>query len=558
LRAVSPPYHRRLRVLLPAAVLLSLTLAAFAWFDNEVNRGVTYAPEHPPATWADVPRLGVNAFNLQFEPDPADVTRTLELARDLGAHFVRIQMPWDDVEIHAKGDFVDRRNQPHRSAWVKYDFIVAEAGRLGLELIVRIDRAPQWARPNDFADPRFQAGLRENGNSTGPPEDYADYADFVAAVAARYRDSVRFIQIWNEPNLAYEWSWRLPEPERFAELLRLAADAARVANPEVVILFPSLSPTDGLEPRIAPMSELEYLDRVYAAGGAASFDIMSAQAYGLGQPPDEHRYVRPRPLWHRPIDTRIDVSRVVLLREVMLRHGDADKAVWISEFGYVSAAEGVPPERRGLWGEPVTEAQKGEYLVGQLVRAGREWPWVGVMSVWFLRWGGYQAPDPADPTAHFAIVGRDFAPLPAYERLREYMARPAAAGPGAHRSSHPAVRQVAEDTWELRFRGEWLALDDIRQPLSVAVDGGPPAEFTPHVELHTPMVVAGGLADGEHVAVVRAPYGLPEVFLVGRARPLGWLWTLTPALLVAGLTLTGALGMRALCEHVAGGPRPPT
>ncbi|HWQ12672.1 MAG TPA: cellulase family glycosylhydrolase, partial [Roseiflexaceae bacterium] len=466
---MSPPFYRRLRVLLPAAALLSLALAAFAWFDNEVNRGVTYAPEHPPARWADMPRLGVNAFNLQYEPDPAAVTRTLELARGLGARFVRIQMPWDDVEIHAKGDFVDRRNQPHRSAWEKYDFIVAEAGRLGLELIVRIDRAPQWARPNDFADPRFQAGLRENPDSTGPPERYADYADFVGTVAARYRGRVRFIQIWNEPNLSYEWSWRLPEPERFAELLRLAADAARAANPEVVILFPSLSPTDGLEPRKAPMSELEYLDRVYRAGAADSFDIMSAQAYGLGQPPDEHRYVRLRPLWHRPIDTRIDVSRVVMLREVMLRHGDAETAVWISEFGYNSAPPSVPEPARSTWGAPVSEEQKGEYLVGQLERARREWPWIGVMNVWFLRWGGYREADPADPTPHFALVGRDFTPLPAYERLRAYMAAPPSAGPGAHSTRHPAVRQVAEDTWELRFCGEWLALDDIRQPLSVAV-----------------------------------------------------------------------------------------
>ena len=77
------------------------------------------------------------------------------------------------VARHGKGDFVDRRNDPARDAWEKYDFIVDEAERLGLELIVRIDRAPQWARPNDFADPKFQAGLQESfaGLVTDPDDD---------------------------------------------------------------------------------------------------------------------------------------------------------------------------------------------------------------------------------------------------------------------------------------------------------------------------------------------------------------------------------------------------
>lgn len=542
----------RLRVLLPLLALLSLALAAFAWLDNEANRGVTFAPQPPPARWAAVPQLGVNAYNIQFEPDPADVTRTLELARDLGARFVRVQMPWDDVEIHAKGDFVDRRNEPPRDAWEKYDFIVAEAARLGLEPIVRIDRAPAWSRPGAADDERFQAGLQENPDSTGPPEDYRDYADFVGAAVARYRGKVRFFQLWNEPNLAYEWGWRIPEPERFVELLRLAASAARAANPEAVILFPSLSPTDGKEPRKAPFSELEYLDRAYRAGAAAHFDIMSAQAYGLGQPPGENRYVRLR--WRpsapftdleRPIDSRIDVSRVVLLREVMVQHGDAAKAVWISEFGYNSAPEGVPEPARSTWGPPVSEEQKGAYLVGQLERARREWPWVGVMNVWFLRYGGYRAPDPADPTPHFALVTRDYTPLPAFDALRAYAARPAVAGPGAHAWEHPAVTQLGEGRWQIRFFGESLALDGRAPPLSVALDGGAPTDIRPRAAGGPPVVVAGGLPLGEHVANVagRAP---PASFLVGRAQPLAWLWVLAPALLIGGMALVSVWSVGAL------------
>ena len=117
--------------------------------------------------------LDVYKRQIQFEPDPSKVTRTLEMARAMGAQYVRMQMPWEDVEIHAKGDFEDRRNPDHvRNAWEKYDFIFNEMQRLKLEPIVRIDRPPHWARPQADASERFQAGLLELGTSTGPPDTY--------------------------------------------------------------------------------------------------------------------------------------------------------------------------------------------------------------------------------------------------------------------------------------------------------------------------------------------------------------------------------------------------
>ncbi|MBC8161003.1 MAG: cellulase family glycosylhydrolase, partial [Roseiflexaceae bacterium] len=268
-------------------------LAVWVWLDNAANRGITFAPAAQPIAYADGPQLGVNAYNIQFEPEQAKVLRTLDLARELGARYVRLHMPWSDVEIHAKGDFADRRNGPPVSAWAKYDFLFTAMRERGLEPIVRLDRPPEWARPKAIATPEWQAILAVNPNADSPPDNAADYADFVAAVAARYAGQVRFLQLWNEPNLADEWGGKPPDVAQFLALFRQASAAARAANPQVVILFPSLAPTDGLDLR-GPITDLEFLDATYQLGGAASFDILSAQAYGLGQPPDEHRYVAPR------------------------------------------------------------------------------------------------------------------------------------------------------------------------------------------------------------------------------------------------------------------------
>lgn len=539
------PLYRRLVALLPLAALLYLALAGFVLADNGTNRGVIYTPGQQPIAWADVPQLGVNLYGIQHEADPANVTRTLEMARDMGARFARIQMPWEDVEIHARGDFEDRRNPAApKSAWQKYDFIMAEAARMGIAPIVRLDRPPDWARARAIASPAFQERKAMNGAATGPPDDFADYANFVGAVVRHYRGQIHFIQLWNEPNLMDEWNGQRPSPAEFVALIKAAYTSAKAADPQVVVLFPSLSPTDGLD-KTAPYTDLDFLDEVYQLGGGQFFDIMSAQAYGLGQPPDEHRYIRPRTdNWTRPVDSRIDVSRVVLLREIMENRGDAGKAIWISEFGYVTDSPNIPPEKRFTWGAPVTPAQQAEYTVGQLERARREWPWLGVMNVWFLRWGG-EPPDPRDPTQQFAILTRDYATTPAYDALKAYTERGAVAGPGAHAWSHPAVVAGPEaNTWTVRFEGTGIALRRMTGPVEAAIDGGAARQLNPDPEGGA-ISLASGLIDGEHTLVLRSPNGAPAVFLVERAQPLAWLWVLLPAVLLLALGAVGALiGLR--------------
>ncbi len=543
----------RLLLLLLANLVLLLALAAVIWLDNGVNRGITYTPDPTPIPWANQVEPGVNVYNLHLEPDPTVVTQTLELVRDLGVRYVRMQVPWEDIEIHGRGDFQDRRNIEAVgviSSWQKYDHIVDTADRLGLELVMRIDRAPMWASQFFKNLEPFQEGLQIDPNSTGPPDDFNDFYNFVYTVAERYRGKVNFIQIWNEPNLLNEWNWQTPNPRDFVTLQCLGYMAAKDANPDAVVLFPSLAPTDGLDKR-APLSDLEFLDRFYQEGGGDCFDILSAQAYGLGQPPDEHRYVRLRDTanwnWRRPIDTRTDVSRVVLLHEVMQRHDDADKAIWIGEFGWNSAPDSIPPERRYTWGPPVSEAQKADYIIGQIERAKREWPWMGVMHIWMLRYGGYLEPDPHDPTPYFALVERDWTLLPAYTRLQDYLAQPVVAGVGAHTWQHPAVERIAGG-WRLRYAGTHVTLiGGLDGDLEATLNGQPITLVAHTIDGQSALSTPPGMADTAHTLdILTTATTPPERFVVARDPPWPWFWTLAPAMLIGLLLLSGALTMQAL------------
>jgi hypothetical protein len=518
-----------------------VALIATTMLDNAWHRGIVTEPTPHISPYADQQYLGVNLFNIQYEPDPAVVTQSFATAAQLGARYARIQMPWEDVEIHGRGDFEDRRNaNAIQSAWLKYDRIMAQAEANNIELIVRIDRPPLWARTQSAATPKFQNGLIENGDSTGPPDDYQDYANFVATVVTRY-PQIRYLQLWNEPNLAYEWNWQFPDPEAFTDLLRRASTAARRANPAIVILFPSLSPTDGKEPRIAPMSELDFLARCYAAGAADFFDIMSAQAYGLGQPPDEHRYVRVRwsPLrpfadLDRPIDTRIDVSRIVMLREVMEAAGDSDTAVWVSEFGYNSAPESIPPERRFVWGPTVSEDLKGTYSVAQMARARQEWPWLGVMNLWMLRWGGPPA-DPANPTPYFAVVDRDFSPYAGFGILQTASQTPATIGAGTHAWGNPAIVQTTPGQWRITVHGTQIGIRGGTGTISVAIDDAP---ATPVTLTGGDDMIASRLSDAPHTVTITDLATAPQALLIWRQQPWRWLFGALPITLTIGLGLT--------------------
>src|SRR5689334_16617284 len=82
------------------------------------NADIKYAKEISP--------FGVNTF-LEQEVEVAKRDRTLQMIKESGYAWVRQEFPWADIEIERKSDFTDRRNPPERSAWDKYDNIVALA-----------------------------------------------------------------------------------------------------------------------------------------------------------------------------------------------------------------------------------------------------------------------------------------------------------------------------------------------------------------------------------------------------------------------------------------------
>ena len=151
-------------------------------------------------------------------------------------------------------------------------------------------------------------------------------------------------------------------------------------------------------------NDLIFLDQMYEAGAASYFDILSANAFGPDRPPEDP-----------PDPNVLNFRRVELQREIMERHGDAGKPIWINEYGWNAPPTSFPDEI--LTWEGVSEQEQAEYTVRGIAWGREHWPWLGVVNIWYFRQVGDVPPD--RPAYYFALVDPEFNPRPVYESLRQ-------------------------------------------------------------------------------------------------------------------------------------------
>ncbi len=320
-------------------------------------------PPEPKSMHMSSPEYGMQAF-LWWRPETAD--RDLKLIKEAGFGWVKQTFPWREIEGMGKGQF----------DWSRTDRIVDQVEQHGLDLIARIDSQPQWAG----------GGFPENG----PPDNLQDFADFLSAVASRYRGRIRSYQVWNEPNLNVpgrsEWGGRPPNPAEYTEMLRVAYQAIKAADPYAIVISAGLSPTSRWDD-VAMPDEI-FLQGMYDAGAKPYFDALGAHGAGYKVSPEtDPAVVAGDAVLHNndpspPERKRIYCFRHVEdLRQIMVANGDADKQVILLEFGWTRDPR---PDSPYAW-HAITEAEMADYLVRAYQYAKQNWaPWIGVMSLIYL------------------------------------------------------------------------------------------------------------------------------------------------------------------------------
>jgi O-antigen ligase len=380
-----PATRHRPEWIKPALILglcLALCAALLAILSVDVRRHMTMArgiesglaENQPPLA---VPRLGTNVALERYADDDA-MLGAIGVLSDLGFGTVRQRFGWAELE-------------PMRGAyrWHEWDRRLSLLYNYGFEIIAVLDSSPAWARADADAH-----------NPWAPPADYADYAAFARAFAARYGEYITAYQVWDQPNIAPHWGAGPVDPAAYVEMLRVTAGAIRDADPDAIIIAGGLAPN--LEPGGANMSDIAYLREMYRQGAAAHFDVLGAKAYGFWSGPEDRR-VSPDVL---------NYSRLILLRREMVRHDDGHKSIWALESGW----NALPDDWAGdpsPHGSDVAFVQ-AERMNRAIQRARHEWPWLGMQCILHLQ----PAAPPTDPLWGYALLNPNNEPRPLLRALR--------------------------------------------------------------------------------------------------------------------------------------------
>lgn len=146
----------------------------------------------------------------------AEIDETAGKVVELGARTIR-------------SDFLWHRIEPEQGEWNfdHHDQVVSAFTEKGVEVIPLLAYGVPWASSQTDDDHYF------------PPDDPADFANFAATVAERYKDSVHRFEIWNEPNAGFRF-WK-PDfggnPEQFGTLVIAAANAIHAVHPEAEVIL---------------------------------------------------------------------------------------------------------------------------------------------------------------------------------------------------------------------------------------------------------------------------------------------------------------------------------
>jgi hypothetical protein len=355
------PQLRRLLAGLGAALVFGSVSAASAAPLADASREASSG-----GATARLSAFGVAAGGNIQNLAPADLQRELDLYATGGAGWVRIDVNWSVIQ----------RAGPSSYDWAPFDRVVKEASARGLHVLATPLYTPAWARAAG-TDPLY------------PPSDLARYAAFCSAAAAHFAPlGVHDWEIWNEPNRGF---WKpAPDPARYTAMLKLAYPAIKAQDPSAFVVSGGLSPYGSYgESGRDGMNPLTFLEKMYAAGAAGSFDALGWHPYNFGGL-DFH----PWSAWSQVADTKPSA------RSLMVAHGDGDKSIWGTEFGAPT----------GSAGPAVSEASQARMVTDAYAQ------WKRLSFAGPLFWYSFRdaGTNPGDVEQNFGLLRHDFSPKPSF------------------------------------------------------------------------------------------------------------------------------------------------
>lgn len=328
--------------------------------------------------------IGVADGLLGLPPDQLDAE--LDGIAALGVRWVRLDIQWHRVQPERPGAY----------DWAETDRIVQALLKHNLQPVAMVSYTPVWARLAECERTAMCA-----------PYDPDDYGRFVAAAAGRYKASIQYWELWNEPNTK-KFFEPGADPDRYANMLKAAYPRIKDANSAAIVITggtaPATTPNDG------DMLATDFLRALYDAGAQQYFDAVA-----------HHPYTNPAsPAKSTPYD---GWGQLASLHNIMAAHSDGGKLVWATKYGFPTGGSGNAATAR--YPEPgsadhVTEARQAD-LLSDALSAYRNLPWAGPIFWYTYRDTKTGSSDTED---NYGLIRTNGQPKPAYNKLRDLAKNP--------------------------------------------------------------------------------------------------------------------------------------
>lgn len=372
------------------------------------------------------PHIG---YGMMLAYPPGSLAKVKEAGFDWFKYFAY----WDDIDPNHNGAY----------NWTGVDTQLGWACTNGLNMLLRVERDDvNWTPIQDSELTGWQAFFQALA---------ARIAQKRAACKTPYRVA---LEIWNEPNLDFQWTGQPLDPARYTEMVKRAYLGAKAGDPTIPIVAGSLAPTGG--DGVHSINDVTFLEAMYVSGLAGHFDAISIHNYGFGGAPEDKEYG-----WNI-----LNFRRAEDIYAVMVAHGDGDKQVWGTEFGWLldATAEGYPEclsywDSIGFLWQKVSAEQQADYLQRAFAYADANWPWMGVMIVSNLDFSTTGWYGTCDPLNWFSVLKPDRSARLSYTALAEMDKRPPT-------STAMIVTPTALD-WSVRLRERGV----ITETVTVSSDG---------------------------------------------------------------------------------------
>ena len=354
-------------------------------------------PTDTPARPAVLTQTPVITFDYGMHVAPVDdLSAQIKQLQELQIGWVFIEMPWREVE--------PRENDYQWAAW---DERIAAYHQAGLQILLSITAAPDWARPAD--DDKAVNGL---------PEEPQDYAKFVAQVARRYGDQIGAIEVWQAQNFYYAvgGEGRIVV-DTYMALLKAAYQAIKTVDPTIVVISGSLTPTQAVPP--FGIDDLAYLRRMYALGLKDVSDAIGAHLSGFANPPEATLSIGRADSPEREFDDHRSFffrDTLEAYREVMLAYDDGHTLIWATSFGWPVLRY---YDKRFDFAKENSLEDQAAYTV-RAFELGRQWGWVGPMFLFNL---DYARLEPGDALANYSLL-TEAGPTLTYLQLLAHLSPP--------------------------------------------------------------------------------------------------------------------------------------